>query len=367
MKVGILTQPLHNNYGGILQNYALQTVLKRIGCDPITIDIQYATPSMPPFLRVAKMIWRFLKKMRGDKSVLFCDVVSQTRFLNTSQKEQSRFIKRYIQREVSLIKLDKNFLDGKGYQALIVGSDQVWRPRFSPYIANYFLDFTEGHDVLKLSYAASFGTDTWEGTTDETPRLAELACKFDAISVREKSGIEVCKNVFDVSATWVLDPTLLLTKNDYQQALSIPDKTEKTLAVYVLDITPKIEYMIDKISKEKKIKVNIIGRPTTKGFPSIESWLSGIFNCDYVLTDSFHGTVFSILAHKPFITIVNTGRGASRFESLLGALDLLDHLVIDDCTKVLNKRINFDEVEAQLAIYRQHSMHFLTKALHINE
>lgn len=362
MKIGILTQPLINNYGGILQNFALQTILKKMGHQPTTINIEYHEPVIPWHTRFLKLIWRAVKKIKGDKSIVFCDVLTTWRLMNIPGKEQKCFIESNISFESYSIHPDSAFLNEKSYDALIVGSDQVWRPRFSPNITSYFLDFAEGYNVKRLSYAASFGTDSWEGTSEETPGLAYLARLFDAISVREKSGVDVCKKTFGVDATWVLDPTMLLKKKDYQTKLNIEEKVDHSLAVYVLDITPKLSSLINRISKEKNLKVNIIGRPTRNGFPSIESWLSGIFNSDFVLTDSFHGTVFSILAHKQFATVVNVGRGASRFESLLGTLGLMDRVMSDD--KAFNDTIiDYDMVEEKLHEYRLVSMDFLNNAL----
>lgn len=362
MKIGILTQPLHNNYGGILQNYALQTVLKQLGYEPVTINVQYPEKQIPFSTRAIKFIWRIFKKLRGDRRFLFCDLKRHYEFVNRPGIEQKRFIDAYINQISYNEPLTSEFCKRNIYDAFVVGSDQVWRPGFSPFISNYFLDFTKGFDVQRISYAASFGTDSWEGTPIETSRLAELARKFNSISVREKSGKEVCKKVFNVDATWVLDPTLLLKKEDYEQLFTSPAKKEKYVAIYVLDMTHQIDSIIKTICKEKNLKPVYLGVPTKKGYPSIESWLSGIFCSEFVVTDSFHGTVFSILSHKPFATVVNVGRGATRFDSLLGSLGLLDRLVTNDCS-VINVPVDYDNVEELLKEYRVSSLNFLKQAL----
>lgn len=363
MRIGILTQPLHNNYGGILQNYAMQTVLKRLGHEPVTLNVQYPEKHIAPTTRVVKFFWRLFKRLRGDRKILFCDLKKHFEFINRPGKEQKRFIDANINQITFTSHLTADFCKNNDYSAFVVGSDQVWRPRFSPYIPNFFLDFTEGTDVKRISYAASFGTDSWEGTPEETPRLAELARKFDAVSVREKSGVKVCKDTFGVDATWVLDPTMLLKQADYEKLLKGTKASEgRYAAIYVLDITPQIDRIIKTICKKKNLKPLYLGVPTKKGYPSIESWLSGIFNSEFVITDSFHGTVFSILSHKPFATVVNAGRGASRFESLLGSLGLINRLVSDDCS-VMDEHIDYDKVDAQLDQYRESSLNFLKQAL----
>lgn len=365
MKIGILTQPLHNNYGGLLQNFALQAKLKQLGHTPVTIDIPYTEPKWPLHIRIIKLLWRFIKKMRGDRSVLFCDLKRQWLFMNHPGKEQKRFIDSYINIIYVREGLKKGFCQENNFDAFVVGSDQIWRPRFSPCFPNFFLDFTEGADVKRIAYAASFGTDKWEGTAEQTPYIAQLARKFDAISVREKSGITLCKNTFNAVAQWVLDPTLLLSKREYDKLLATTKcPSEKPyLAIYTLDINSTIDALIKHICKEHNLVPIFIGQCTKDGYPSIESWLKGIFCSDYVLTDSFHGTVFSIIAHRPFTTVANAGRGASRFESLLGSLNLMNRLTKTSDVTNISTPINYDEIDAQLADYHQLSFDFLKRAL----
>ena len=98
------------------------------------------------------------------------------------------------------------------FDAFVVGSDQVWRPRYNAYIPNLFLDFTEGMSVKRIAYAASFGTDQWEFSAEQTTISSFLAKKFDIVSVREASGIQLCKQNLGVDAIQVLDPSLLLRR-----------------------------------------------------------------------------------------------------------------------------------------------------------
>lgn len=365
MKIAILTQPLHNNYGGLLQNFALQNILKQLGHVPVTIDIPYTLPKWPFHIRILKYVWRLIKKVHGDRSILFCDLKRQWKFMNHPGKEQMRFINSYINRMCVIGGLNKVFCDQNKFDAYIVGSDQVWRPRFSPCFLNFFLDFTEGIKVKRISYAASFGTDKWEGEPYLTPQITALINNFDAISVREKSGIELCKSLFGAEAQWVLDPTLLLHKDVYDELLSNCERPidKSYLAIYALDINSTIDTMIKTICKERNLIPLYIGQRSSKGFPSIESWLKGIFCSDYVLTDSFHGTVFSIMAHRPFTTVVNSGRGASRLESLLGVLGLMDRLSVNGNCFMVNKTIDYNSVDKRLVIYQKNSMQFLKQSL----
>lgn len=362
MKIGILTQPLHNNYGGLLQNFALQEVLRSMGHTVVTLDINYQPYKISFLKRCIKFGGRLLKKIKGDKSILFIDVVKQVNFFNTPQKEQKRFIDKYIVRESFCLPLEKTFWSNHELDALIVGSDQVWRSRFSPFILNYFLDFAEGKDIKKISYAASFGVDNWEGGDDLIEPVKNLLQQFTAISVREQSGVEICRSIFGQDATLVLDPTLLLKAENYKKI--IPERqstTDKTCAVYVLDMTTEKQNLINKVCREKGLSIKYIGRPNREGFPSLECWLSDILYSEYVITDSFHGTVFSILFQKQFTTIMNESRGAARFDTLLNMLNLKERLVSAKDELIIDKPIDYVKVENILNERRKHSYEFISK------
>ena len=365
MRIGILTQPLHNNYGGLLQNYALQETLKKMGHTVVTLDIRHKSFKLNPIVRAIKFFARTLKKIKGDRNILFFDVVRQMNFYNKPHKAQKEFIDKYLVIESFSKPLDKKFWDSHELDALVVGSDQVWRHRFSPYILNYFLDFAEGKNNLKrMSYAASFGVDYWDGGKELVAPIRFLLQQFDAISVREESGIEICRTTFGNDAKLVLDPTLLLTAEDYKRILpECQNSSVKTCAVYILDPTIDQIRRVNEICHDKGLTVRFIGRPNRKGFPSIESWLSEIFSADYVITDSFHGTVFSILAHKRFTTIVNSSRGAARFDTLLTMLGLKERMVTDDSILINDMQIDYEKVETILAEHRKSSYEFLTSSL----
>lgn len=375
MRIGILTQPLHNNYGGLLQNFALQEALRKMGHTPLTLDVKYQPYKLTFVTRCIKFVARFLKKIRGDKNIIFVDVVKQMNFFNFPQKDQKDFIDKYIEIESFTKPLEKTFWDSHDLDALIVGSDQVWRCRFSPYIFNYFLNFAEDkEDITKISYAASFGVEYWDGDHELIEPIKSLLRHFSAVSVREESGVAICKSTFNKDATLVLDPTLLLEVSDYKRIIlqtsdapaSSPQQQSltRTCAVYILDATSEQLRRINDVCNAKGLSVNYIGRPDRKGFPSVMSWLSGIFSSDYVITDSFHGTVFSILAHKKFTTIVNAARGTARFETLLNMLDLKERLVSVDGELINEMPIDYDKVEEKLNEQRKSSYEFISSNLY---
>lgn len=241
----------------------------------------------------------------------------------------------------SNIDLKQHFEINK-YDAVVVGSDQTWRPKYSPNIYNFYLDFIKNKNIKRFAYASSFGVDTWEYAEEETSKCAELAKLFDAISVREESGVDLCKKYLNVESECVLDPTLLLNKEDYLSLIG--DKynngSDNGVYTYFLDSNEEKTSAANSIAEKLKTQVyscqakrslSDLGGSTLDEYqmPAVQDWLASFANAKFVVTDSFHGMVFSIIFEKPFLVIVNKQRGAARFESLLSKIGGLDHLIYD--------------------------------------
>lgn len=203
------------------------------------------------------------------------------------------------------------------FDAFVVGSDQVWRPKYAPNIDDAFLVFLKKDSARRVAYAASFGVDNWEYTPQQTEKCAAFAKKFNDISVREESGVDLCKENFGVEAAWVLDPTLLLNKEDYfELCKDVPVKKGNVLAVYMLDANDAVLSLCHKIAMERGLELNVVSADARASL-SVPEWLAMFRDASYVVTDSFHGTVFSIIFGKEFNCIYNETRGKARFESLL--------------------------------------------------
>jgi len=360
MKIAIVTQPLHTNYGGILQNFALQTVLKKMGHEVYTVQTDrysymgYGVRSMKHLLK------RTLR--RPSVAPLPPTHVAIIR-LNTN-----KFIRRHITLTKAHKWIPKNIQSTYGFDAYIVGSDQVWRPIYNRVIEDMYLNFLGDTHVKRIAYAASFGTTNWEYTPEQERACSALLKKFDAVSVRETKGVEFCKTYFGVDAKCVLDPTLLLQKEDYLKLIpTVSNSAPKhLLTVYMLDMTDQKKELIEKIARIKGLTVHSIGASSVQdGIPiaaSVESWLQGFQDADFILTDSFHGTVFSILFEKPFLTISNADRGNARFESLLGNLNLRNRLIGTsnfDLDAQLDNTMDYSSIHAILATDRAKSLSFL--------
>lgn len=309
MKVGILTQPLLSNYGGVLQNWALQQVLRELGHEPVTLDI-LPNPGLGRFiLSTIKSFVLWFVPSRRRKFLRW----STTRKPLFEDFVHERIVKTPVCRYYSMETVQREKLD-----ALVVGSDQTWRPMYNiGILPDMFLRFASKFKGKKVAYAASFGVDRWEFTDRQTSICASLVKRFDAISVREASGIELCKRYLGVDAVAVLDPTLLVRKEAYGRLCErIPVSNEQFIVAYVLDASEEV----DKVIMEESERLGLPVRRYSAGQCAeltVEEWIAVFRDATFVVTDSFHGTVFSIVFEKPFRAVVNEARGGGRFSDLL--------------------------------------------------
>ena len=378
MRIGILTLPLHTNYGGILQAYALQTVLERMGHEVCLIE-------KSPYLRLpawkAPLVYgkRVLKNMIGCPCPIFYEqqVNRKIRYENPIIRQNTdKFINKYIKRRIFN---DFSEIKEKDFDAIVVGSDQVWRPRYfcgltHSRIENAYLQFSKGWDIKRVAYSASFGTDDWEYNPDQTKICRKLVKCFDAISVREKSACNLCRSNFDIEVELVLDPTMLLSANEYIRIFEKSSVTRSpgTLLSYVLDESPEIIGLIEDFAKSnglKSFRVNSKVEDVTASLvdriqPPVEQWLRGFYDAEFVITDSFHACVFSIIFNKPFIAIGNQGRGLSRFSSLLEEYGLCDRLLVNPKQTLKNiDNINWQRINSLLEEKIKFAFTFLNENL----
>ena len=375
MRIAILTQPLRYNFGGILQNYALQTVLRRMGHEVVTLDPpRYHCKWWWQYLIFIfrHIITRYLRKNR-DFTVLtewLHDKETKTLGTNTF-----KFIDYYIQRKE--YRNLRQEIKGSDYDAYIVGSDQTWRYRYNRCrILDMFLDFTKGWKVKRIAYAASFGTNEWEGNEETTKTCREDIKNFDLITVRESSGIDICKRVFSVEAHHVLDPTLLLNKEDYmklEKRTKNLDTKDGELYLYILDENEENKKLANDIASSKGMKSFTYHSNLTdcqhqhtleEHMQSpVELWLSGFDQAKVVLTDSFHACVFSIIFRKQFYLYGNTDRGMARYSSLFNMLGINNRIVktIKDIKNIQD--IDYDIVYDKLRSLQQKSTDLLKISL----
>lgn len=368
MRICILTQPLGANYGGILQAFALQKVLKDMGHDVTTLRFRPEVSWVPSgFGKHVLTLRRFISKyLKGNKDIVCCNPDRQTRY---AYRELDRFIEERMQ--CLEVKAPLSARDLPVFDAYVVGSDQVWRPAYSPCLPNFYLDFVTDPEVKRIAYAASFGVDKWEADEEMTALIRLLAGRFNAVSVREESGVMLCAEHLGVDAVLMPDPTFLLTEADYL-ALCRPKPKDQSpfIAAYFLDKGEKEQRFLERISKETGLPVRQIGLlDWAKCTDSLECWLEGISEASFVVTNSFHGTVFSILFEKNFLTVTNSRRGASRFTSLLKSVGLQARLIsgdsLEDCHPELQD-IDYTAAKAVLQSMREQGLTFLKASLTAN-
>lgn len=375
MKIAILTLPLHTNYGGILQAYALQTVLERMGH---TVEVLQKKDGLNHPLWMMPLIYvrRFGIKLLKDKNMTVFAEQKHARENPVIRQHTNRFIKTHIHlREIK--SLDE--VGANDYDALVVGSDQIWRKNYFVWMwaanmADAFLRFTQGWQIKRLSYAASFGISEWnEYSPSDTTECSKYAKLFNGISVREDDAVELCDKYLGVAAHHHVDPTLLLNKTDYQKLIPNASKSnQRVLFTYILDPSPMKDEIVNKIANIQNLTTVVgNGRVDEQNLdvekriqPPLENWLQGFNDAEFVVTDSFHACVFSIIFQKPFLVIGNPERGMSRFTSLLKMFGLEDRLVSSSKSLPANLfDIDFKSAETKLESLRKESLEYLSKTL----
>lgn len=370
MKLAILTLPLHTNYGGIIQAYALQTVLKNMGHEVSILNKEVY--NLPGLKKATVNLKRLIKNILliGDEEL----------FEEEKKRREYLLIRNNIQQFIDS-KLDNllNTIDYRkvpnNFDAIVVGSDQVWNNKYFNPIKHAYLKFAEKWNIKRISFAASFGTADFSYTERQKNNCKKLAQKFDFISVREKSGVDICEKHLNVKATHVLDPTMLLSVSDYISIINSCKKEDEIidgeLFAYVLDYSDKIESIICKVCE--KLNYQVYYASTDRRDVGLEkrktvkmgTWLNYFYNAEMIIADSFHACVFSIIFKKPFFVILNN-IGNERIISLLNMFNL-ENRIIDNIHSIndeaLNGKIDWDKVNSVLRINKETSLSFLKNAL----
>lgn len=377
-KIGILTLPLINNYGGILQAYALSVVLRELKVDVLFIDYQKKCMSKTSVW--LSNIKNFAKQI--FPSLFFGRAPAVTPSIRASISKNTRsFVCSEIVpissviTEVDELKRLVGQLDG-----IIVGSDQVWRPAYTPRVESYFLDFL-GNDKLKIAYAASFGSDNWSFSKEQLHTFVNAIKEFDFVSVRETSAVDAIKARCGVEAKCALDPTLLLSSQHYMDLVNRLGHCsfDGDLFCYSLDETPFFSSVSSNLAtkygfkpyhvKPKNIDLDYHKNPEKYIYPPVSDWLSAFINAKFVVADSFHGCVFSIIFNKPFFAVGNKKRGIARFSSLLALFGLESRLIMSE-DDLDEERINYSfdwvAINERWNSLKRDSLEYLEKSLQID-
>ena len=344
MKLAIITQPLFDNYGGILQCYALQTILQRMGHEVIVLR-RYGMPlnTWIFLLRCVSFLKCIIRRyLLGQKQWAIINpwalwyVPDKSKWLYGSRRLLAQFIDKHFQQSSPLTSTDDmaRWANTHPCDAFVVGSDQVWRGAYNADVTESFCSFLPDTDPRRrIVYAASFGTEYVDISPEKLPECRRLAQFFSAVSVREQSAIRLAKEALGIEPQWVLDPTMLLTADDYRSLWQHEESQWEGITTYVLDASEEKSQIQHDVSQTLSLPVNALMLPPIDqdGKPvdmiPVEGWLKAFAQASFVITDSFHGCVFSIIHRKPFIAIANRERGIDRFTSLLGYFGLMDRLI----------------------------------------
>ncbi len=387
MKIGIVTLPLHKNFGGYLQNYALQTLLRDLGHEPLTLNQRLRRKPLREVIyriylpNLKTLVMMILGKRNGRPFRH-----NHCRKLNYIICESPHyFMNKYIEHTQPLNpkKELKGICEKYNLKALIVGSDQVWRAKYVENIFTYFLSFAKNDSVKKLSYAASFGIDKWVFSEKETAILKHLIADFSLVTVREESAMVLCKKMLEVDSYQVLDPTMLLEKEDYIRIVEAEKEpvSDGNLFCYILDRSPEKTRFVNIVEEKYNLSafyVNmgesplfysrkyILGNINKFKTPSITKWIRGFMDAEFVIADSFHAVAFSIIFNKPFWVVGNPERGLARFESILKMFNLENRLIniseIDNF-KGFDQPINWDSVNKIRNEWKERSISLLRNNL----
>jgi hypothetical protein len=366
----IKTLPLTSgNYGGILQAYALQSTVRELGYQP-TLD----TPTR------IKVTWktypRYLRDAIRNKGF---DSVITGKLKNTQRRKTQAFIETHFR----TVDLFGGFWEPKPsksqwapFNIFLAGSDQVWRPEYA-HVPSYMFDFVKDKSKKLCAYSASFGrSDLSEFPPKHLTAAKDLLSRFYGISVREQNGVQLARDL-NAKAQWVLDPVLLAGRSVFDRLLvDRPLVQRPQIAVLMLDSSPSREKLIQDLAartgldvirfypEQLKSRRAFKDSPERYTFPSVESWLDVIRSSSFVLTDSYHVTLFSLLFEREFLTIGNAARGLERFTSILDAVNLPSRL-IDEATEITPalEPIGWNPVHRRLNSLRSHSLAFLEDAL----
>ena len=349
--VGLVTFYFVNNYGAIITAFSLYDYLEKKGFRPIMI-------SKPSFW------WGDFESDKRPLSVSFYE-------------NHAKFTEIYDRDSIECL--------DEMCSSFVVGSDQLWNQKLYA-DAGYYTMLGFAKTARKISYSTSFGKDYFTNNNDYIKEAKELLKRFEGISVRENSGLEICRNIFGLEAVWNLDAVFLTSKERYMELASEVEiqKPKRYIFAYILDPNPYKDKLIERIAAEHKMdyvmvvdggaivsKKELNTKLQVTEANSVQSWISYIADSDFIITDSFHGTCFSIIFQKQFISIKN--RGITRMESLLNMFKLENYLIpakfkiTDELIKTYTKPIDWEIINKRKSQLIKQSSEWLDSTILNNQ
>ena len=364
-----MTLSLSNNYGAVLQTYALAKKVEDLGIETEVYkynDDKRFTYGCSFTKKIIHTVWQYAK----DALSLWQRKIGFSKF----RKNNIPFTKERYHDNTQLRKAPQN------YDVYISGSDQIWNPDMFLYDTSYFFDFLPD-GCRRISYASSFGKGSFNGNYKE--KCGDLLSKYDSISVREESGVSIVKELCGKEAECVLDPTMLLTREEWNV---IADKAKnkaksfKGILCYIMPGDTKVVSAIVKTAKDlsekkglpimylgiKEYDVFKYGIKNSDIFASPMDFVAYFKNAEYVVTNSFHGTAFSLIYGKKFYIPINDSLPKEkalheRITSIVKQMDAENALLYISNTET--KEIEVKKIQKNLSAQRERSIKFLKDSL----
>lgn len=387
-KIGIITISRTNNYGAELQAYSTQKKLRLIGYEAELIDYVYykhkrhiESPASRPDINFQKsdrvkhfFLYRMVSPVVEDFGSLFIKKISlRKKNFHNFHKQNTKFSNEYRKYE----DLKKAQLE---YDVIVAGSDQIWNPSAGTSLAPYFLDFVP-KSTKKISFASSFGVSKIE---EEYYQLyKKYIDNLDAIAVREDDGVDLVKEIAGREAKRVLDPTLLMSKEEWMEVIVGNScvahlKANPYIIIYMLHESETLINIANYLKEKLGLKVIMLTKRaySNKSYSGIEiieyagpaEYIELFMSASFVLTNSFHGTAFATNFNVPFFAILNPERkNNSRMINFLKMTRLEDRIVWEDIKEMslLDKyfECNFIEANKILDAEKKSSVAFLKEHL----
>lgn len=366
IKIAVITRHAITNYGSLLQSLATQCVLEKMGHSCQIID----------YIREDESLWQMERSILKRKPEWNGNLLKRLVYLTLRyipavipavafEKERRHYLK-LTQRYSSL----KELIDGKPEADVYMsGSDQLWGPVVDgSHDSAYCLSFTDEAD-RRVAYAASFGAS-------ELPEEVQLhyrkwLSRYETITVREQQAVGILENI-QISAHQVLDPTLLVTGNEWLEMMKVCPKKGKYILVYQLHSNPRLDAYAKKVAQEKKLplyRVSVSLHQMSRAgrliwMPKAKQFLSYLSGAECLITDSFHGTAFAINLGVPFVNVYSSNGTQSRITSILDSFGLSERILTDENDIALaNRPVDYARVHAIIEQKRQASFQILEQML----
>ena len=357
-RIGIITFHRADNYGAVLQTYATQTILNDLDYQAEVID--YRSPELEEKYK--------LFKIKDETSIIRkCKTIGHDIFRILRRNRFMMFRKKYL--KMNRIYVPQNIQESnKEYDVFLTGSDQVWNDACSLKDPVYCLTFAEDNKK-KISFSASFGYDFVEKDREDFYKNA--LGRFDEISVRERSGISIVQHLIGKTPDIIPDPTFMLTKERWNEIAKIP-KEEEYILVYLLNARNDLLEFAQRLAKKTGLSIINI---TDENHKTIEAkyvhnvgpceFLGYYNNAKYVVTNSFHGLMFSLIYRKSVYVDIPGGKQTTyeRLTYILNKIGIEDRYIQDIPTNFIPSEIDYTKYERKISELKQDTLNFINKCL----